>query len=63
MVLMGLPIGGFDSTKGKAVAGNDISAVNITSTRQYRQYMNRKGKLFFVQFWSVGWASLFFDPG
>lgn len=41
MKLMGF--GGFDSTKGKHVAGNDVSAVNVLQKRKYRQYMNRKG--------------------
>jgi len=34
---------GFDSTKGKKVPGNDVSAVHIVPKRKYRQYMNRKG--------------------
>ncbi|KAF9978190.1 hypothetical protein BGZ73_003371 [Actinomortierella ambigua] len=39
MALMGF--GGFDSTKGKKVAGNDVSGANIKKKRQIRQYMNR----------------------
>jgi len=34
---------GFQSTKGKHVAGNNVGAVNIIHKRKYRQYMNRKG--------------------
>ncbi|CAG2170200.1 unnamed protein product [Oppiella nova] len=34
---------GFDTTKGKHVKGNDISAVHLLQKRKYRQYMNRKG--------------------
>ncbi|KAJ6223860.1 hypothetical protein RDWZM_002405 [Blomia tropicalis] len=41
MKLMGFS--GFDSSKGKHVAGNDVSAVNLLQKRKYRQYMNRKG--------------------
>ena len=41
MKLMGF--GGFDTTKGKHVSGNDIYAANITHKRKYRQYMNRRG--------------------
>jgi len=41
MKLMGF--GGFDTSKGKHVAGNDVSAVNVLQKRKYRQYMNRKG--------------------
>ncbi|KAG0001166.1 U4/U6.U5 small nuclear ribonucleoprotein, partial [Modicella reniformis] len=41
MVLMGF--GGFDSTKGKHVAGADVSGADIKKQRQYRQYMNRRG--------------------
>ncbi|BFZ01183.1 hypothetical protein BsWGS_04219 [Bradybaena similaris] len=33
----------FDSTKGKKVDGNDMSAVNLQRKRRYRQYMNRRG--------------------
>ncbi|KAJ3045547.1 hypothetical protein HDV00_009204 [Rhizophlyctis rosea] len=38
--LMGF--GGFDSTKGKKVAGTDVSAVAVNKQRTYRQYMNRR---------------------
>ncbi|KAF8939700.1 hypothetical protein EDD21DRAFT_31454 [Dissophora ornata] len=41
MALMGF--GGFDSTKGKHVAGADVSGADIKKQRQYRQYMNRRG--------------------
>jgi len=41
MKLMGF--GNFDSTKGKHVPGNDVSAVHVVLKRKYRQYMNRKG--------------------
>ncbi|KAF9932892.1 hypothetical protein FBU30_007051 [Linnemannia zychae] len=41
MAMMGF--GGFDSTKGKKVAGADVSGVDIKKQRQYRQYMNRRG--------------------
>lgn len=33
----------FDTTKGKKVEGNDVSAANIAKKRKYRQYMNRRG--------------------
>ncbi|RUS33324.1 hypothetical protein BC938DRAFT_472106, partial [Jimgerdemannia flammicorona] len=35
--------GGFETTKNKHVPGTDVSAVSIKKTRQYRQYMNRRG--------------------
>ena len=42
MRLMGF--GSFDTTKGEEVSGNkDTGAVKVRSTRQARQYMNRKG--------------------
>ncbi|GFN90568.1 U4/u6.u5 small nuclear ribonucleoprotein 27 kda protein [Plakobranchus ocellatus] len=41
MKLMGFA--NFDTTKGKKVAGNDVSAVNLQRKRKYRQYMNRRG--------------------
>ncbi|KAG0215125.1 U4/U6.U5 small nuclear ribonucleoprotein [Mortierella sp. GBA30] len=41
MALMGF--GDFDSTKGKKVAGADVSGADIKKQRQYRQYMNRRG--------------------
>lgn len=41
MKKLGIPIG-FDSTKGKSVAGNDVGAVRKVTKRQPRQYMNRR---------------------
>ncbi|CAG5116989.1 unnamed protein product [Candidula unifasciata] len=41
MKLMGFAT--FDSTKGKKVEGNELSAVNLQRKRRYRQYMNRRG--------------------
>ncbi|GJJ12142.1 hypothetical protein Clacol_006383 [Clathrus columnatus] len=41
MSMMGF--GGFDSTKGKAVTGNQEGGVNIKKPRTWRQYMNRRG--------------------
>ncbi|KAF6022324.1 hypothetical protein EB796_019361 [Bugula neritina] len=41
MKLMGF--GGFNSTKGKKVEGNDAGAVHVKLKRNYRQYMNRRG--------------------
>ncbi|KAK0054671.1 U4/U6.U5 small nuclear ribonucleoprotein 27 kDa protein-like isoform X1 [Biomphalaria pfeifferi] len=41
MKLMGFA--NFDSSKGKKVEGNDVSAVNLQRKRRYRQYMNRRG--------------------
>ncbi|KAG9081203.1 hypothetical protein FRC07_014578, partial [Ceratobasidium sp. 392] len=41
MAAMGF--GGFDSTKGKAVVGNQQGAANIKKQRTWRQYMNRRG--------------------
>jgi U4/U6.U5 tri-snRNP-associated protein 3 len=41
MKLMGFA--GFDSTKGKHIGGNDVSAVHHVVVRKYRQYMNRRG--------------------
>ncbi|KAJ2796814.1 hypothetical protein H4S07_006109 [Coemansia furcata] len=38
-----LGFGGFSTTKGKAVAGNNIGAANVKKQRKFRQYMNRKG--------------------
>ncbi|KAI7831963.1 hypothetical protein BX661DRAFT_179578 [Kickxella alabastrina] len=38
-----LGFGGFDTTKGKKVSGNDIGAANVKKQRKFRQYMNRKG--------------------
>lgn len=39
---LGIPLG-FDSTKGKPVAGTDMSGVRVVTKRQPRQYMNRRG--------------------
>lgn len=41
MKVMGF--GGFDTTKGKKVKGNDVGDVHVIVKRKYRQYMNRKG--------------------
>ena len=41
MKLMGF--GGFDTTKGKKVAGTDVSGAKIRKPIKYRQYMNRRG--------------------
>lgn len=41
MAMMGF--GGFDSTKGKKVAGANVSGADIKQQRTYRQYMNRRG--------------------
>lgn len=42
-MLKTMGFGGFESTKGKKVPGNDISGVHVIQKRKYRQYMNRKG--------------------
>lgn len=42
MKKLGIPVG-FDSTKGKPVAGADVSGVRAVTKRQPRQYMNRRG--------------------
>lgn len=42
MKKLGIPVG-FDSTKGKPVAGNDVGSVRKVTKRQPRQYMNRRG--------------------
>lgn len=39
--LMGF--GGFDTTKGKKIPGNDVGAVRKEKKSEYRQYMNRQG--------------------
>ncbi|KAK0210621.1 hypothetical protein DFS33DRAFT_1294394 [Desarmillaria ectypa] len=39
--MMGL--GGFGSTKGKHVDGNQEGSANVKKTRTWRQYMNRRG--------------------
>ncbi|KAF9009397.1 hypothetical protein BDQ17DRAFT_1348020 [Cyathus striatus] len=41
MAMMG--VGGFGSTKGKHVTGNQEGAVNVKKMRTWRQYMNRRG--------------------
>ncbi|PIL24048.1 hypothetical protein GSI_13799 [Ganoderma sinense ZZ0214-1] len=41
MAMMGM--GGFGSTKGKHVEGNQDGNVNIKKQRTWRQYMNRRG--------------------
>jgi len=41
MEMMGM--GGFGSTKGKPVEGNQDGAVDIKKPRTWRQYMNRRG--------------------
>ncbi|PBK78015.1 DUF1777-domain-containing protein [Armillaria solidipes] len=41
MAMMGL--GGFGSTKGKHVDGNQEGTANVKKTRTWRQYMNRRG--------------------
>ncbi|XP_074641911.1 uncharacterized protein LOC141899465 [Tubulanus polymorphus] len=41
MKVMGF--GGFDTTKGKQVDGNNIYQANLLRKRRYRQYMNRRG--------------------
>ena len=43
MRLMGLPLSGFDSTKGKLVKDGNVSGVKLTTQRKHRQYMNKKG--------------------
>lgn len=35
--------GGFGTTKGKQVAGNNVGAVRKEKKTEYRQYMNRQG--------------------
>ncbi|PTB69524.1 DUF1777-domain-containing protein, partial [Trichoderma citrinoviride] len=39
--LMGF--GGFGTTKGKKIAGNNVGAVRKEKKSEYRQYMNRQG--------------------
>lgn len=42
MKLMGF--GGFDTTKGKKVLGNEANhGAQVQTKRKYRQYMNRRG--------------------
>lgn len=35
--------GGFGTTKGQKIAGNDVGAVRKEKKTEYRQYMNRQG--------------------
>lgn len=35
--------GGFGTTKGKQIAGNNMGAVRKEKKTEYRQYMNRTG--------------------
>ena len=44
MKLMGLPVAGFDSTKGKPVPDGNVSGAKVHTQRKHRQYMNRKGQ-------------------
>jgi len=41
MAMMGF--GGFDSTKGKPVEGNQSGGSKTNKQRTWRQYMNRRG--------------------
>lgn len=41
MAMMGF--GGFGTTKGKKVDGNNAGGVSIERKAEYRQYMNRAG--------------------
>jgi len=41
MAMMG--IGGFGSTKGKHVEGNQEGGAKVKKVRTWRQYMNRRG--------------------
>ena len=38
-----LGFGGFGTTKGKKIAGNDVGGVRKEKKSEYRQYMNRQG--------------------
>jgi U4/U6.U5 tri-snRNP-associated protein 3 len=38
-----LGFGGFGTTKGKKIAGNDVGGVHREKKTEYRQYMNRQG--------------------
>jgi len=45
MSLMGLPVKGFDSTKGKEVKDGNVSGVKVATQRKFRQVMkNNKGQ-------------------
>lgn len=35
--------GGFGTTKGKKIAGNNMGAISKEKKTEYRQYMNRNG--------------------
>lgn len=41
MAMMGM--GGFGTTKGKKVEGNQEGGVDVKKMRTWRQYMNRRG--------------------
>ena len=41
MRVMGLPVSGFNSTKGKPVPDGNVSGAKIQSQRKFRQYMNK----------------------
>ncbi|EKM55595.1 uncharacterized protein PHACADRAFT_28616 [Phanerochaete carnosa HHB-10118-sp] len=45
MAMMGLPMQGFGSTKGKHVEGNQEGSANVKKVRTWRQYMNRSVSL------------------
>lgn len=42
-MMRAMGFGGFGTTQGAQVEGNDAGAVKVKSKRQARQYMNRKG--------------------
>ena len=45
MALMGLPVKGFDSTKGKEIKDGNVSGVKLATQRKFRQVMrNNKGQ-------------------
>ena len=45
MSLMGLPVRGFDSTKGKEVKDGNVSGVKVATQRKFKQVMkNNKGQ-------------------
>jgi hypothetical protein len=41
MRVMGLPVSGFSSTKGKPVPDGNVSGAKVQSQRKFRQYMNK----------------------
>ncbi|GJE86910.1 DUF1777-domain-containing protein [Phanerochaete sordida] len=43
MAMMGLPVQGFGTTKGKHVDGNQDGGADVKKIRTWRQYMNRRG--------------------